>query len=423
MPIFQVVWVSVLISPWPLFADAENLSSEVNAQSSAEQQGIPNPTIEEKPFSEQEAKKEDLFSSQPQKKIDISANLILDDGWNLSGGKHRTDGWGDYEYLFTLNLSVNSMPLLHYPGGTLFASFQSHAGKNPSKDVGSLIDVDVIQAHTLNNLYDLWYKQVFGQDRIWILAGKSDAYENFTNTAHSASFINSGYTANPTILFFPTYPNPAMSVIGSVTFARDFSLTLGVFDGSLAIGVNTLKHGVFGKFFEHLSKHAFLIQELDWIWGNSSYRKGRLGLGIWEHTAKLRKFNGGMQRGAWGPYLTLDQVIHNTDREELGGFLNVGVTSPSVSEVQSYYGIGLTWLGALVSRPSDTIGIGVSLSKLSQEKGAGLTQSYEASYEIFYQMNLASWCYMQPDFQYIVHPGGQALSNASFFTFRFFFMI
>lgn len=349
--------------------------------------------------------------------VDVIAILTLDDTWNLAGGKHRTRAIGDYEYLFDLIIKADTCPLLHYPGGTLFLELQSHHGKSPTLDsVGSFNFVDIIEAPPFNSLYSLWYKQASEDGRFWILAGKSDAWVNFEHVDHSFYFFNAGYEGPPTILFFPTYPNPAMSVIGFATFPDDIvTLTMGVFDGSLAEGAQTGKLGVTGHFFNHLAGHAFIIGELGFNWTPTPYT-GRLGVGVWKHTAEFEKFGGGNKKGTWGPYATLEQIVRKTETQEGAAFLIFGAANPTVSQAHRYYAGGTTWKGISKGRPDDVIGAGISCTNFSKQ--AGFSEACETSYEAFYVWQFAAWGYLQPDFQYIVHPGGNGLPNASVFTLR-----
>lgn len=370
-----------------------------------------------------------------RKGIEISPSIILDDTWNLHGGKKRSSATGVFEYLFDLNLKMDTKKFLHYTGGTLFVDFQAHHGQSPSKkEVGSLVPVDYIEAFSFDSLAALWYRQAFRNDRFSIQVGKSDAYENFTRTDHSALFLNAAYTAIPTIFLLPTYPNPAMSVILYFDISSAVSLTAGVFDGSLAEGINTGKLGLFGRFFD-LPKHAFLIGELGFSWMHERYR-GHLGAGAWKTTANLKSFSGKHHKGTGGPYLTLDQVIYKPmnkglfpeealyeNKEEAGVFFICGCANPSLNHFRSYFGGGIAWQGAIASRPDDIVGIATSYAILSQNKDAGFTKAYEASYEASYQLRFASWGYLQPDIQYIVHPGGASLPNATVFTLRLQFLL
>lgn len=354
-----------------------------------------------------------------RKGIDFGVLLVFDDSWNLSGGKHRSHTLGEYEYLLDVSFRLTSDPLLHYTGGTFFTSFESHHWKNPSTTVvGAFVPIDTLEAPGFDELYSLWYKQAFQNNKYWVMAGKSDAYDNFTIIPHASAFINSGYTFQPTILFFPTYPDPAMSIVGFVTIPYNIFLTLGVFDGSLAEGYHTGKHGVIGKFFNNLPKHAFLIGEVDYQWELIKNFSGRLGIAIWKHTAEFTKFNGGTQKGTWGPCITFDQIIYKKDKEEGAFFATYSSSDPSLNAAQRYIAVGATWNGARYGRSDDVVGIGMSRVNFTQDPDAGFTEHYEASFEAFYKLSFAKFGLFEPDFQYIVHPGGKGLENAWVFTLR-----
>lgn len=353
-----------------------------------------------------------------KKGIEIVATLDMDTTWNLGGGRESTRG-GDVEYLLVVSMKASSEALFDYKGGTFFIEYDSHHGQSPTlESIGALVDVDYIEAVSFDDLYALWYKQVFGNNNAWILVGKSDAYENFTQTEHSELFLNNGYSTFPTIAFFPSYPNPAMSVIGFLPFTKNISLKVGVFDGSLADGAQTGTMGVFGHFFSNLPDHAFIIGELDFEWDWASTYKGRLGIGWWQHTARFFTFGGATKRGTSGPYVTVDQILYKTPKSEAGFFFVYSTGNQSVNDFRRYVGAGIVGKGILSFRPQDSIGVGMSRGYLSQDEAAGFTEPYEASYEVFYQWKCLPWGYLEPDFQYIVNPGGDGLSNASVFTLR-----
>ncbi len=353
-----------------------------------------------------------------EKGVDIQASITLDDTWNLDGGLKKNSK-GDFEYLVDVRMQMESDPLWHYPGGTFFVDFEFHHGKSPSvENVGSYIFVDLNETTPFNELYALWYKQSFNQDQFWILAGKSDAYDHFTTTTHTTYFLNGGYEAITTIPYLPTYPDTAMSVIASLALPFNISLTGGIFDGSYALGVKTGELGVFGHFFNHLSSHAFLIGEANMTWQWHKDYKGRIGFGGWRNTAHVPQFNGEIKKATSGPYFTLDQIFYKTDKREYAFVFEYGSTDPSYAVIRKYYGTALTFQGLIPKRTEDTLGIGSSLSKFTKE--SIYTKPYEASYEIFYQYQFKGWGFLEPDFQYIVHPGGEGLPNASVLTLRLF---
>src|SRR5262249_6379256 len=78
----------------------------------------------------------------------------------------------------------------------------------------------------------------------------------------------------------------------------------------------------------------------------------------------------------------------------------------------------LTYQGLIDSRPDDTVGLGVGYGRVSPRAVAfdrdvvGLTgqvmpiRDYEAVVELSYQIKLAENWALQPNLQYLIHPGG-----------------
>jgi porin len=78
---------------------------------------------------------------------------------------------------------------------------------------------------------------------------------------------------------------------------------------------------------------------------------------------------------------------------------------------------GLTYQGLLPSRQLDLMGVAPSYSKIGNAaRGlagdavlfAGVEQpmrDYETVLEVTYQVQIAPWCVLQPDLQFIFHPG------------------
>jgi porin len=116
----------------------------------------------------------------------------------------------------------------------------------------------------------------------------------------------------------------------------------------------------------------------------------------------------------------------------LGLFYRVMGSPGNRSALEFYTDGGLNYKGLIPGRDSDLFGVGVAYGQV----GNGICQAQcdlnlanaltsfaggpnprvphdEMVIEATYQILLTPWCYLQPDFQYIVHPGGSAQwSNA-----------
>ena len=122
--------------------------------------------------------------------------------------------------------------------------------------------------------------------------------------------------------------------------------------------------------------------------------------------------------GNWGIYAVADQMVWRGAERSLNLFLRGGF-SPSDRNLISYYidgGAGVK--GLLAGRPDDVLSFGVAYAKVSKDAvdadrdllaANGAPQAirdHEVVFELSYAMQIAPWWTLQPDLQYIVHPGG-----------------
>jgi porin len=120
-------------------------------------------------------------------------------------------------------------------------------------------------------------------------------------------------------------------------------------------------------------------------------------------------------------YGIVDQELwndHSPDDRNLSVFVRATGAPSDRNQIDRYLDGGATFKGPLVSRPDDTIGLGVAIGRISPLASAydrdtiavtGLpipVRNFEAALELTYQWVLSKNWYMQPDLQYIVHPGG-----------------
>ena len=123
-------------------------------------------------------------------------------------------------------------------------------------------------------------------------------------------------------------------------------------------------------------------------------------------------------RGNWGIYGVADQMVWRADESSLNLFARGGV-APSDRNLISYYvDGGAGFKGLLPGRADDVLTFGVAYAKISSD-AAALDQDTlsftgppypirdeEVVFELSYQAQIAPWWIVQPDLQYIVHPGG-----------------
>jgi len=105
----------------------------------------------------------------------------------------------------------------------------------------------------------------------------------------------------------------------------------------------------------------------------------------------------------------------------VGAFVQVMAAPPDRNLVGLEIQAGLNFMGIVPGRPTDIFGAAFSYTRVSpfvsasQRLEAGfsedkiLVQNYEIMLEATYQAEIVQGLILQPDFQYVFHPGGGAI--------------
>ena len=99
-------------------------------------------------------------------------------------------------------------------------------------------------------------------------------------------------------------------------------------------------------------------------------------------------------------------------------FVQLGLGDGRVNQIGGYLSGGFTLKAPFPSRTQDALGLAVAAArngshfKRAQPMGAAPAAG-ETSLELTYQAQLVPWLTIQPDVQYVIHPGGtQATANS-----------
>jgi len=346
----------------------------------------------------------------------FEASVTVDTSVNFQGGQN-TAGTA-FGYLFDANLTLDTQRLGGWEGGVLFLDFQNQTSDDGSEDVGDSQVFSNIDAGGRTEIAELWYEQILLDGKVRIKVGRVAANSEYAFVDHGGEFGNSSMGFSLAVFVLPTYPDPAMS-INVLFYPQEWLYAgLGIFDGSEQEGVLTGSRGA--KIFFASPADLFVIGEPRVMWVAGSRELGRrLGLGGWgHHTGTINQFDGGVEDGTAGFYLVSDQEVWHEnvkaqeDEQGIGLFFQYGNADPDISEVQSHFGAGLVWTGAIPTRDEDVVGIGLSKVWFTDEPQSGLINDTEVALELFYKVQLFPWATIKPDLQYIANPGGEGLADA-----------
>ena len=366
--------------------------------------------------------------------LTIEPVIIVDTSDVFSGGARHG---GAFRYLIDLTFGLNMRDFAGWSTGRLVLNLQRLRGQSGSQLAGDFQGFSNIDFRNFDQVNAYYYEFCLGQrggdydschagapanvtgHLFQFTLGKLDANAKFAYAENAAEFIQSSMGFSPTILGFPSYPDPAMGVIGFVYPSDRLYAGFGMFDGSTQDPAfrRSGNRGP-GNFFSTPSDY-FYVGEAGGRW--STFGGGRIGIGLWHHGGKFDRFDGGVAHGTTGAYLTADQTLWTeTEGRGIGAFLQLGIADTAVADVDFHVGTGLIWIGALSGRDEDQIGVGPSYVHLSDKaKQAGVySEDYELSLSIFYKFQATPWLSIKPDLQYIRHPGGNGLDDAVVGTVR-----
>ncbi len=350
----------------------------------------------------------------------------------LSGGQNP--GKWALNSLTILDLNLDTDILLSWKGGSFGIEFLQFTGQNTNSPAGAFPGFESIEAGpplNRNQLYQLWYRQSFFDDKLIFRIGKSVPTFDFNNVVRPVPVSDPSaaipavtalaYTpifVNPTMLgVMPGYYNSATGITTTFAPAKSIYLNYGFYDGNLAAGHQT---GMSGPRFDG---YYFHIGEFGYSYRLGPERKpGNFGVGVWGQTGKLDDLKGGTTNGAIGTYLFGAQRLWfrkpGVDISGISGFYQYGVNNSNALHARQYVGGGLTAFGLVPARPDDSFGLGLNCTWLTQ--GASSASIFypppqspfvpslrpsQLMFQCYYQMKLVDGWFFQTNLTDIPTPG------------------
>ena len=373
-----------------------------------------------------------------------------------------TQGSG-YDGRFGIIIDADMEKLAGWSGASLHASIQQiHGSQFSATRLQNFALVSGIEAPPSTRLFNLWIEQKIGGN-VNLRLGQFSAAQEFLVSQTAALFVNAtfGWPMLPAQNLpsgGPSYPEATPGVRVTLTPTDQLTLRAAIFNGDPAGPGpgNPVDRDPYGLAFR-LRDPPLLIAEFAYAWnqGTSSLQEnphqegggrpaarartqelpGTAKLGAWLHTGQFadQRFDslGGLlavsgapplqHSGNFGLYGIIDQTLWRAPGNgpgELSAFMRVVAAPADRNLIDIYLDAGMTCKGLFDSRPDDTAGLGVAYGRVSPQATAfdrdvvnltGLAmpiRDYEAVVELSYQMKLADNWSLQPNLQYVVHPGG-----------------
>jgi porin len=359
---------------------------------------------------------------------------------NASGGIRRG---AIYDGRLDFGIDADLEKLFGWSGTKFHANVINNHGDGLSREyLGNLMTVSNIEAINHTRLYELWIEKTFGN--VALRFGQFGADVEFDNSKYAGSLLNAAFGWPPISSVDlpaggPAFPLSALGVRARAKLSDQLTLLLAMFDGNAAgSGVddpqNLDPHGLNFR----LRDSPLLMGELQYSYQFDSSRPGTLKLGAWMHTgdfsdprfdtngvALANPASNGMpaqHRGAFAPYVVLEQMLVPFDakgEKGIAGYGRMHATQSDRNTVDFSADGGVNVSGFWPARPDDSISFGLSYARISSAaRGfdqdtvnfgtAAAVRSYEAVLEATYSAQIARGWTVQPDVQYVMHPGGGA---------------
>ncbi|MBY0529098.1 MAG: carbohydrate porin [Rhabdochlamydiaceae bacterium] len=317
--------------------------------------------------------------------------------------------------LFILDLSIDLNKAIGWKHAYFGSEFLQFNGQPTNADAGVVQGYNSLTGDPPLNrseLYQLWIRQEFLNNKLSIRVGKTVPTYHFNNVSKPVPTDNpavsipsvSGLIYTP--LFVNTtllgvlggYYNSVYGVVLTIAPIKQAYINIGAFDGSLAKGVQTGLRG------PHFNGYYFSIIETGYGW--TAPKPGIAAIGGWYQSGKLK---GGSQEenGTGGVYAFGSQALWIQDSEtvnkgNVSGFFQLGWNNSKTLPMNLFLGMGLTAFALVPHRPNDSFGAGLAWSRLNREM---FSRSSELMLQTYYQAQLYKSIYFQPVLSYIPNPG------------------
>jgi porin len=320
---------------------------------------------------------------------------------NLSGGIKTGSGLLG---MASVHLLFDSESGGLWKGTQLYINGAWTHGASPSEEFfGDLQVASNIEAGNHLYLQELWLKQTFG--RIELTLGLQDLNIEFAKSDRGSLFLNSSFGVLPIIsgnIPAPIFPLTTPGVTVKWRLNKKYSILAAVYDGC-PTEFNYNPYNVKWKFSPDDGllaiselQHTLKFDELE-----GSYK---IGVYTHNHFNKIKsgsEFADTARNSTFGTYLYADQALWQGAQRTLGIFTQLGYSPSKSSMDKAYWGCGLNAGGLFSNNNSDILGIAVAYEFLNSHSGS------ETTFELTYQRQIFRSIFIQPDFQYIIHPSGR----------------
>jgi porin len=327
--------------------------------------------------------------------ITVTLELTAEVFSNVSGGLERGSA---ADLLLDGVIDADLHQTLGWSGASFRINPMWLQGSGISEEVGDLTLVSNIAGRSGVRVFETWLQQSISDDLLSLRAGILAADQEFAISGAGLIYCNSVF-GGPVFLSanvpWPIYPVGALGARLRANPTPEGYLQAAIYDGDPGSEESNRSGYQFG-----LGEEAgfFTIAETGWTWGECL-----------PTTVKVGGFyHSGVDLG--GAYALVEQRLLETAARRLDLFLRMGGSPGDAARVSFGLDAGLNATGWIPGRDADVFGLGVIYARLNDDYIDAQTDpsswDHEIVLEATYRLQFAGWASLQPDVQYVIHPGG-----------------
>jgi porin len=344
--------------------------------------------------------------------------------WRAASGGLATGS----RYLDNLDITIDAdaEQIFGAQGMQMFAYLLYNNGHGFNEElIGAAQGVSNIEASQALRLYELWTQWSFGAGEQSLRVGLYDLNSEFDSIDSAGVFINPSHGVGPDLS--QTGQN-GPSIFPVTSLGARLMKSRGAWSARVAVldaVPGDVNHPNRTTVRLSADEGALVIGEADY---HSS--SARVGVGYWRYTAGFAPLDADVSASDGngvndGVYAIVERPLVLDTSAHLDLFLRAGVANGRINPVDRYIGGGAVYTLASKVREQQ-IGVSIAVAEFGEpyrrlEAAAGnITDARESIVELTYRVAVAEWLNLQPDVQYIRHPGvDPQLSSAWVVGLRF----
>lgn len=332
---------------------------------------------------------------------------------NPAGGKSKGV---QYAGLLNAFLNFDLEKLLNISGTRFVVSGSWDSGKSLTEEnIGNFFNVSNVFSGSSVRFYQMFLRTDLYKGRLNFAIGRMGIGDKFATSSIFYNYVSLAFNENPVSIAINNpgfFSNPQASwgawIRGKP--ADEIYIMAGAYNSNPDLTRDSA-HGVDFSFRDGV----IFIGEIGYLHNQksgSNSKPGTFKIGAYYNTASFTRLDNTdnsetKEDGNYGFYAIGEQMIY---RERLGS--DQGLTSwaaltfapeEEINTFPIYLSGGLVYKGLFKSRDSDKAALGFAYGKISDDFRG---KDFEMLFELTYIIQATKWLQIQPDLQYIVHPGG-----------------